>query len=117
MAKRINLHQEKKKPNLSIPVGKTLHTNYPVYCANKFSSVSREVAMFINKVIEENKIEDEFLEEPKKERFAISIEVSKAEAFKKICERYKKTGQLNYFTSPITKYIEKQLRGENNEKS
>jgi len=109
MAKRVDLHSEKKKPNFSIPVGKTVYTQYPVHCANVFSSVSREVTMFVNKVLEENKIPDEFLEEPKKERFAISIEASKAEKFKSICERYKKLGLLNYYSSPITKFIEKQL--------
>jgi biopolymer transport protein ExbB/TolQ len=110
MAKRIDLHAEKKKPNLSIPVGKTVYTNYPVHCANIFSSVSREVTLFVNKVIEENKIEEKYLEEPKKERFAISIEETKAKKFKEICERYKKEGKLNYYTTPITKKIEEQLK-------
>jgi hypothetical protein len=109
-AKRVELHGEKKKPNFSIPIGKNVFINYPIYCANKFSSVSREVSIFVNKVIEENKIDEKYLEEPKKERFTISIEESKAKKFKDICNRYKQKGLLNYYSSPITKYIEKQLK-------
>lgn len=110
MAERVNHNTEKKKPNFSIPVGKTIYINYPPYCANKFSTVSREVAMFVNKVIAENKIEDKYLEEPKRERFAISIEESKAKKFKEICDKYKSRGLLNYYSSPICKFIEESLK-------
>ena len=116
MARRIDLHGEKKKPNMSIPVGKTLFLAYSVYCANKVSSVSREIALYVNKVVEEGRIEDKYLEEPKKEKFAISVEESKANKFKEICERYKKEGKLNYYTSPIINRIKEQLKEVENEK-
>jgi biopolymer transport protein ExbB/TolQ len=116
MARRIDLHGEKKKPNMSIPIGKKIFLKYPIYCSDKVSSVSREVTLFINKVIEEDKIDEKYLEEPKKEKFAISIEESKASKFKEICERYKKEGKLNYYTAPIIKKIEEQLKEAENAK-
>jgi hypothetical protein len=109
MPKRVELHQEKKKPNFSIPVGETVYRNYPIYCSNNFSSVSREITLFMKKCIEENKIEEKYLEEPKKERFSISVEDSIVQKFVQLCEKYKQKGLLNYNSTPLLKRIIEQL--------